>query len=97
MNVTGIGGDNLKHLQFDGQRCYVTQDGVTHFATLQAAGGRLAAARDKAKHDALKNLARYKFSNFGYHAARWVTLNRIIGDKQDNPFKFLVQAAKASI
>ena len=55
---------------------------------------RLLAARDYAAEDAMKNLARYKFSNFGYHAARWVTLTRIIGDKKPNPFRELVQKAR---
>ncbi len=44
---------------------------------------------------ALDALGRYKFMMFGYWAAIWVHLNRIAGSKRPNPFKPLVEAAKA--
>lgn len=99
MNVTGITTERLANLQFDlyredGQRAWIDQAGVTAIAASDNIMGRLKAARERARVDALKNLARYKFSNFGYHAARWVTLNAIIGDRQPNPFKRLVAAAR---
>ena len=47
-----------------------------------------------AERDAWKNLARYKFWMFGYFAARWVYLNRLIGGRRPNPFKRLVLLAR---
>ena len=55
---------------------------------------KLIAELDRAERDAWKNLARYKFWNFGYYAARWVFLNRILGAKRPNPFKRLVLLAR---
>ncbi len=49
--------------------------------------------RDLQELKAWTNLARYKFLMFGYHAANWVTLNRLIGDKKPNPFRKLVKFA----
>ena len=43
---------------------------------------------------ALDNLARYKFSNFGYHAAMWVNYNKLLPTKKPNPFKNLVHQAQ---
>jgi hypothetical protein len=56
--------------------------------------GRLDAEREDAKKRAIDALAAYKFWMFGYHAARWVTMNRLIGDRQPNPFNPIVQAAR---
>lgn len=100
MNVSGLTSEDLKAFEFDlhtsdEQRAYVTQDGLRAIACSSRVVARLHAARDRARVDAIKNLARYKFSNFGYHAARWVTLNAIIGDKQPNPFKAFVQLARS--
>ena len=78
----------------DGVRFYFSKVGFQKLNRLHSINSDLMAARDKAKQDAIKNLARYKFSNFGYHAARWVTLNRIIGDKEANPFRRFVELAK---
>lgn len=99
MNASGVSGERLKAFSFDmytsaDQRAYVTQEGLTAIAALDRVVWRVEAARDRAKADAIKNLARYKFSNFGYHAARWVTLNAILGDKQPNPFKPFVVLAR---
>lgn len=55
---------------------------------------RLFAELDIAEHEALKNLARYKFWMFGYFAARWVFLNRLLKAKRPNPFKEFVSAAR---
>lgn len=52
------------------------------------------AAREEARRKAIDNLARYKFMNFGYWAAWWVKLNALIGDKQPNPFRSLVNQAR---
>lgn len=100
MNVSGITNERLKDFSFDlhtsdEERAYVTQDGLAAIAMIDRTVSRLKAARDRARVDAIKNLARYKFSNFGYHAARWVTLNAIIGDKQPNPFRSFVALARA--
>jgi len=49
----------------------------------------------EAYESAIDSLARYKFMQFGYWAAIWVHLNQIDGDKEPNPFKELVRAARA--
>ena len=100
MNVTGLTGEDLKAFDFDlhisaEQRAYVTQDGLRAIAANSRVVARLYAARDRAHRDAVTNLARYKFSNFGYHAARWVTLNALIGDRQPNPFREFVELARS--
>ena len=54
---------------------------------------------ETAEKTAIKDLARYKFSNFGYHAARWVTLNNLSAamdlGRKGSPFKTLVKLARA--
>ncbi len=76
------------------KRFYLTQKGMNDAAQLGRIRDALIEARDRAKRDAIKNLARYKFSNFGYHAARWVLLNQLVGDKQPNPFNEFVALAR---
>jgi hypothetical protein len=56
--------------------------------------GRLIEDRDEARRKALQSLAKYKFAMFGYWAGIWVHLNRIIGDRQPNPFTDLVNLAR---
>tara|TARA_Y100000310_G_C20447120_1_gene698950 strand:- start:4 stop:306 length:303 start_codon:yes stop_codon:yes gene_type:complete len=56
--------------------------------------GRLVEHRAECERKAWDNLARYKFSQFGYWSAKWVTANQIIGDRQPNPFRELVDTAK---
>ena len=55
-------------------------------------------AYEKAIDDAWANLARYKFSNFGYHAARVVFLAHLLESmgvkKRPNPFRRLVVVAR---
>jgi len=46
---------------------------------------------------AMQALAGYKFWMFGYHAARWVTANRLSGKKRPNPFRGLVRLAQLDI
>jgi len=43
---------------------------------------------------AIDSLARYKFQMFGYWAAQWVLLNRMIGDGEENPFGDFVEMAR---
>jgi len=43
------------------------------------------------------SLSKYKFIMFGYHAAIWVTLNRIHRCRQRNPFLDVVKLAKLKI
>ncbi len=43
------------------------------------------------------SLSKYKFIMFGYHAAIWVTLNRIHRCHQRNPFLDVVKLAKLKI
>lgn len=53
-------------------------------------------ALTEAERKAWDSLARYKFLMFGYHAAQWVTLNRLApgGIKKPNPFRALVKSAR---
>lgn len=53
-----------------------------------------AAELDKAERDAWKNLARYKFWQFGYYAARWVYVNHVTRSKRSNPFRKIVTIAR---
>ena len=55
---------------------------------------RLSQEREEAAAKAIDALARYKFTMFGYWAGVWVHLNRIAGDKQENPFRVLVALAR---
>ena len=50
--------------------------------------------KQEAFEKAIDNLARYKFMNFGYWAAIWVHLNQIDLEKESNPFRDLVKAAR---
>lgn len=57
----------------------------------------LRAERRQAEYQAWKALGRYKFQMFGYWAATWVHLNRLLGhcgENEGNPFGELVQAAR---
>ena len=54
----------------------------------------LEAALNEAEIKAHKNLAIYKFSNFGYWASIWVHLNRIGQFHRPNPFSVYVEIAK---
>jgi hypothetical protein len=58
---------------------------------------KLMQERDDAEHRAWDALARYKFTMFGYWAAIWIHLNRIVGDKRANPWRGLVAAARARL
>lgn len=51
------------------------------------------AMRD-AENKAWASLAGYKFYMFGYHAAQWVKLNKLLPKSEPNPFKELVKVAK---
>lgn len=66
---------------------------------LNAEATRLVEGRFEAEKKAWDSLARYKFLMFGYYAARWVTLNKILVDcgyvgEVKNPFKGLVDLAR---
>lgn len=54
-------------------------------------------SRDEAASKAWNALAGYKFWMFGYYAARWVTLNKLMPkeSRQANPFSGLVKLARA--
>ena len=57
-------------------------------------------AIDDAERRAIDNLARYKFSNFGYWAAAWVKYNQLARDmgiiktKRPSPFALFVKLAR---
>ena len=57
----------------------------------------LETALAEAERKAWDNLARYKFSNFGYWSSLWVKLNRIGGFGCPNPFRSAVHLARAVI
>ena len=59
-----------------------------------AARERLKQALDEAEEKAHKNLARYKFMNFGYWAAIWAHLNRVGNFRRPNPFSVYVELAR---
>ena len=48
-----------------------------------------------AEQKAWAALAGYKFWMFGYWAARWVGLNRLLDERRPNPFAPLVKLARA--
>ena len=55
---------------------------------------QLEKALDEAEEKAHKNLARYKFMNFGYWAAIWTHLNRVGNFHRSNPFSGYVELAR---
>jgi len=55
---------------------------------------RLEQALDEAEKKAHKNLALYKFMNFGYWAAIWTHLNRVGNFHRPNPFSDYVKLAR---
>lgn len=58
---------------------------------------RMKAAREDAGRKALDALGRYKFERFGYWAAAWVQINRLLPARARarSPFKHVVKAANA--
>ena len=54
---------------------------------------RLERDLDEAERKAHRNLARYKFQQFGYWAAIWVHLNRVGQFQRPNPFVDYVKLA----
>ncbi len=49
---------------------------------------------EEARDKAIDSLSRYKFLMFGYHAAQWVTLNKLLEKPEPNPFRVFVKLAK---
>lgn len=64
------------------------------FAANPRRGMTLQEAKTEAHRKALDSLAKYKFMMFGYHAAVWVTLNKLDVNNERNPFTSLVKWAK---
>ena len=62
--------------------------------TIEAIEVKLSNQMAKAYLKALDSLRRYKFFMFGYWAAQWVTLNKLLPSPRPNPFKSLVDLAK---
>jgi hypothetical protein len=50
----------------------------------------------EAERKAWDSLAGYKFLMFGYHAAQWVTLNKLLAHPRANPFGEAVKLARAT-
>lgn len=59
--------------------------------------GRIGQAMAEAEANAWACLGKYKFLLFGYWAARWVTLNKMLGEHNPNPFRKLVQFAASEV
>ncbi len=55
---------------------------------------RIRPAMAEQEEKAWDALARYKFMLFGYHAAMWVNLNKLLDTPEPNPFKDVVMAAR---
>jgi hypothetical protein len=55
---------------------------------------RILLSMDTAITKAYDALSRYKFLMFGYHAAQWVTLNRLLTESRPNPFRILVKLSR---
>lgn len=55
---------------------------------------RIKALMDEAENKAWKSLGGYKFVMFGYHAANWVNLNKLLAKPLPNPFGGVVQFAR---
>ncbi len=55
---------------------------------------RLEQDLNEAEGKAHRNLARYKFNNFGYWAVVWVHLNRVGQFRRPNPFSDYVKLAR---
>ena len=53
--------------------------------------------KEEAYVKAIEALSGYKFWMFGYHAARWVQLNRLTKEKDPNPFADFVITARSII
>ncbi len=53
-------------------------------------------AKREARWKAFDSLAKYKFIMFGYHAAMWVTLNKLDTHRESNPFTSLVLLARGT-
>lgn len=51
----------------------------------------------RAEINAWKALAGYKFWMFGYHAACWVNLNKLLSKKKANPFGDAVDLARTKL
>lgn len=58
---------------------------------------KLDQAMDEACDKAWAALAKYKFWMFGYYAARWVTLNKLRGERRPNPWAGLVRYAAGEV
>lgn len=56
---------------------------------------RLEAELAEAERKALDSLGRYKFQMFGYWAAIWVHLNRLLPEPRPSPFKDFVGLARS--
>lgn len=58
---------------------------------------RLAEKIERAEREAWNALARYKGSQFGYWFGIWVHLNQLEGKRRPNPWRGLVEQARAHL
>ena len=58
---------------------------------------KIISAMQEAEQLAWEALSGYKFWMFGYHAAQWVNLNRLLEKKQPNPFRDAVLLAREKV
>ena len=76
------------------KQCQVKLPPVNAIDEATATREQLKQALDEAEEKAHKNLARYKFMNFGYWAAIWTHLNRVGNFRRPNPFSVYVELAR---
>ena len=76
------------------KQCKLKMPPVNAVDEATATKERLEQDLNEAEEKAHKNLAQYKFMNFGYWAAIWQHLNRVGNFHRPNPFSVYVQLAK---
>ena len=76
------------------KQCKVKLPPINAIDEATATKEQLKQALDEAEEKAHKNLARYKFMNFGYWAAIWTHLNRVGNFRRPNPFSVYVELAR---
>jgi len=77
------------------KQCKLNMPPVNAVDEATATRERLEQELNEAEEKAHRNLALYKFMNFGYWAAIWTYLNRVGNFHRPNPFSDYVKLARA--